>query len=129
MHAAAICLPIATPGSPCQHHILTPAFMRHTGFRKANLRHQNVLALHEAFIHDRQFVCIVTELCEGGDLSNMIETTKFNGNVLPENAGVRAAERPQTLAPCSGINAPVPCAARKARMQELFNAAHNNDVR
>ena len=39
---------------------------------------------HEAFIHDRQFVCIVCELCEGGDLSGMIETTKFNGNVLAE---------------------------------------------
>lgn len=35
----------------------------------AELAHPNVLKFHDAFIHDRQFVCIITELCRDGDLS------------------------------------------------------------
>eukprot|EP00729_Bicosta_minor_P013728 gene13728-29271_t len=50
----------------------------------AELAHPNVLKFHDAFIHDRQFVCIITELCRDGDLSMVIERTKFNGEQLSE---------------------------------------------
>eukprot|EP00039_Didymoeca_costata_P031094 m.33083 g.33083 ORF g.33083 m.33083 type:complete len:701 (+) comp8486_c0_seq2:328-2430(+) len=51
----------------------------------ASLKHPNVISLHEAFVHDRQFVCIVTELCEGGDLSGVVEAAKAGDRYIPES--------------------------------------------
>jgi hypothetical protein len=47
------------------------------------LSHPNVLSFHNAFIHERQFVCIITELCESGDLVGDANTNSPTVFVMP----------------------------------------------
>eukprot|EP00043_Microstomoeca_roanoka_P013672 m.134330 g.134330 ORF g.134330 m.134330 type:complete len:1026 (+) comp15818_c0_seq2:182-3259(+) len=47
----------------------------------SQLDHPNILRFHESYI-DKDFVCIVTEYCEGGDLAECIETHKGRGEII-----------------------------------------------
>ena len=47
------------------------------------LQHPNILKFHESYI-EKDFVCIVTEYCEGGDLAEKIETVKQQGSLIQQ---------------------------------------------
>lgn len=49
------------------------------------LKHKNIIKIYE-YIESKQFIFVVTELCEGGDLWKALETyqAKFNCKAMPE---------------------------------------------
>eukprot|EP00038_Savillea_parva_P006730 m.165502 g.165502 ORF g.165502 m.165502 type:complete len:736 (+) comp12569_c0_seq1:361-2568(+) len=49
-----------------------------------SLRHPNVVGYYDAFVQDGQFVCIVMEYCDSGDLAMAIEQNVSNGRNFAE---------------------------------------------
>ncbi len=47
------------------------------------MKHPNIVAFADAFL-ENDFVCIVTEFCEGGDLASYITRVKEENAVVPQ---------------------------------------------